>query len=90
MLQLLLIIVYAMATAAKKVLVKFEDRCRPIQFTGDDLRVEIREAFDLNQQEDFFIQIKDEDWGGEFVDVSDEKNIPDKSVIKIVLLKKQV
>jgi hypothetical protein len=27
-----------MATA-KKVLVKFEDRCRPVQFTGDDLHM---------------------------------------------------
>ncbi len=73
--------------AAIKVLVRFGDRCRPVQFTGDELHLKIRE---VNQQEDFFLQIKDEEWGGEFVDISDEQQIPDKSVLNIFLLKKQV
>ena len=50
----------------------------------------IWEVFALNRQEDFFLQIKDEEWGGEFADISDEQQIPDKSVLKICLLQKQV
>ena len=72
-------------SSMKKVLVRFGDRCKPVQFTGGDLHKEIRKAFVLNE-EDFFLQIKDEEWGGEFVDLSDEQEIPDKSVLKMVLM----
>lgn len=80
-----------MATT-KKVLVKFGDHCRPVQFTGDhdELVLKTKEEFALNQQEDLLLQIKDEDWGGEFIDLSASDEIPDKSVLKLVLLKKQV
>ena len=61
------------ATMAKTVLVSLEERNRPVTFSGakENLVEEIRVVFkyQLASEEDVYLQIKDESWGGIFVDV---------------------
>ena len=58
---------------AKTVLVSLEERNRPVTFSGakENLVEEIRVVFkdQLASEEDVYLQIKDESWGGIFVDV---------------------
>ena len=57
---------------AKTVLVSLEERNRPATFSGakENLVEEIRVVFkDQLASEDVYLQIKDESWGGIFVDV---------------------
>ena len=76
----------------KTVLVSFSERNRPVEFTGgmEELTVATKETFrDLlgNKDPDIFFQLRDEDWGGLFVDVVDASKIPDRSVLKAVVVK---
>lgn len=36
----------------------------------------------------YFLQIKGEEWGGEFVDVASAHEIPNKSILKVVMQEK--
>ena len=77
----------------KRILVEIGSNRRPVVFkpkSGREL-VELKQAVvesfqdvlntaDLN---DLLVQVKSEEWGGEFVDVLDSDSIPDKSIIKI-------
>ena len=71
-------------SAKKTVLVSLDDRNRPVTFTGNkqELLKEIKTVFkDLLGDSQVFLQVKDENWGGIFIDVL-EQEIPDKSVLK--------
>ena len=73
------------ATMAKTVLVSLEERNRPVTFSGakENLLEEIRVVFkdQLASEEDVYLQIKDESWGGIFVDFLNQE-IPDRSILK--------
>ena len=79
------------STVKKAVFVSFSKRNRPVEFTGgmEELTVATKETFrDLgNKDHDIFFQLRDEDWGGLFVDVVDASKIPDRSVLKAVVVK---
>ena len=80
-------------SAVKKVLVCFGNRKRSVDIPDDGendekhLRANALKAFqDLLQPEmPIFLQIKDEDWGGEFVDLVDGQVIEDRSVVKCMI-----
>jgi hypothetical protein len=72
----------------KTVLVHFNERVRPVKFNGgkDDLAASVCAAFaDVFevQSTSILLQIKDEEWEGEFVDLLDQP-IPHKSRIKAI------
>ena len=74
----------------KRVLVEIGSNRRPVVFKPESgrelekLKQAIVESFRdvLNTTEDLLVQVKSEEWGGEFVDVLDSDSIPDKSIIK--------
>jgi hypothetical protein len=79
----------------KTVLVSLGDNTRVVSFTADSsagdseaLTESVKSTFqDVLPGQSFFLQIKSEDWGGVFLDLLPEDRIPDKSVIKAVLVK---
>ena len=80
------------STVKKTVFVSFSERNRPVEFTGgmEELTVTTKETFrDLlgNKDPDKFFQLRDEDWGGLFVDDVDASKIPDRLVLKAVVVK---
>ena len=44
----------------------------------------------LSEKQDFFLHIKDEDWGGAFVELLEEQNVSDKAVIEAVIVPKLI
>ena len=80
----------------KKVLVLYGENTRCITFKPDDemsserLKEEIFKTYSdfLNGNEKIFIQLKDEDWGGHFVDYFGDA-IADRSVIRVIVSKPQ-
>ena len=81
--------------AEKGVLVRYGERSRSVTFTSgsesdsDLLLKEVVKTFDdqMPKSTKLFLQIKEEEWGGEFVDVSRTQSIPDRSVLKVVMQK---
>ena len=69
---------YDAKVANVTVLVWCGNRCRPVTTPGGsderELCVNIRNVFEdmLRPRQQFFLQIKDDDWGGKFIDVPDE------------------
>ena len=56
----------------------------------DRLRQSISECFkDVLKVDasDIILQIKSEDWGGEFVDIESSATIPDKSVVRVLQIR---
>ena len=54
----------------------------------EELFYATKETFaDVLQEEDpcLFFQLRDENWGGLYVDIADGEEIPDKSVLKAIL-----
>ena len=75
----------------KKVLVCLGDRKREVIFTTDIMGA-VRSSFSdiLPAAHDgrpakFILQLKNEEWGGDFLDVADESEVPDRSVLKVIL-----
>lgn len=82
----------SVSTVKKTVLVSLLERNRPVEFTGgvEELTIATKETFRNllgNKDPDIFFQLRDEDWGGLFVDVVDASKIPDRSVLKAVVVK---
>ena len=74
----------------KKVLVCLGDRKREVIFTADIMGA-VRSSFSdvLLAAHDgrpakFILQLKNEEWGGDFLDVADESEVPDRSVLKVI------
>jgi len=82
-------------SGVKKVLVGFGGRKRSVDIpdNGENdekhLHANALKIFkDLLQPETpIFLQIKDENWGGEFVDLVDGQAIEDRSVVKFMIAK---
>ena len=79
-------------TSTITVLVHLGQYTRPVSVRFDTGRCfsammeAIRRSFqDVLAQQEFFMQIKREEWGGAFVDVSEEEEIADRSIMKVVL-----
>ena len=54
-----------------------------------ELSNEIIKVFKV-QKKQFIVQMKWEEWGGEFVDVSEAESIPEHSVLRILFSKTQL
>ena len=71
----------------KCILVLLGNNTRVVKFTSSGLNIvvsEIRNAFSdvLQPGQKFFLKVKREEWGGVFVDVPENDEIVDKSVVK--------
>ena len=77
---------------ASKVLVLLGDNTRVVCYNSTkDLKDSIVETFkDVIEGQDFFLQVKSEEWGGLFVDLKDDEEVVDKSVIKAVIKPRKV
>ena len=80
--------------SSKTVLVCIGERKRPVHFSASDidetsaLMLAIREVFQdiIAEDTEIVLQMKDEEWAGEFVDIqSGNATIPDKSVVRVVM-----
>lgn len=72
----------------KAVLVSFKDRNRVVHFTGSDLVPAVREVFSdlLSDAADIVLQLKDESWGGVYIDLQDRIHlVQDRSVLRIIV-----
>ena len=76
----------------KRVLVKLGDSNWPVSFLSDGendqdvLKKEVRKVYcdEIPESSSFILQIKDEEWGGEFVDISpSQTKIAGKSILKV-------
>ena len=79
----------------KRVLVRVGDNSREVTISSDEdeaLKHATRNVFVdiLPKDAEFYFQVKDPDWGGEYVDLQPAQSIPDRSVLKVVKLQKQV
>ena len=76
----------------KTVLVQFLKRSRPVTVHGNkkELISRIKEDFHdlVNAEDELLLQRKDEEWGGEFVDIAEGEEVPDRSVIKVTVVDK--
>ena len=83
---------------AKKALVSVGDNTRIVSFEteGSTSEVEaliraVRVAFqDVLNGREFFLQCKNEDWGGAFIDMVGSDQIADRSVCRVVFRKTEV
>ena len=73
----------------RTVLVSMEGRNRVVDFCGQAgtdrsaLTAAVKMAFsDVLCGQEFFLQIKDEEWGGAFVELTEDMAVPDKSVVE--------
>ena len=75
------------------MLVKLGDSSRPAPFVFDGennqdiIRKEIRKVYhdEIPENSSFILQMKDEEWGGEFVDISpSQTNIANRSILKVI------
>ena len=76
----------------KRVLVSCGVRNRVVTFNSNGakdsvlLEESIKSVFsDVLCDKNFFLQVKDVEWGGVFVDFLECDNIPDKSVLKVLV-----
>ena len=84
----------------KSVLVCMGGRNRIVSFCAADAGVSDKSALTaavrtefgdvLLEKQDFFLQIKDEDWGGAFVELQEEQTVADKAVIEAVIVQKSI
>ena len=79
-----------------RVLVQIGERRRPVivsnvdDLAQDRLMLEIRRVFSdvISEDDDFFLQYKDKEWGDEFVDIVPGQTVSNKSIIRAVLKEK--
>ena len=81
-----------MATPSKSILVSLGENRRVVKFLSSSCEKEaamsaVRTTFSdiIHPEQDFFLQIKDDEWGGAFVDLLDDREIVDKSIVKAIL-----
>lgn len=82
-----------MASSFKEVLINYLCYKRPVKFTTGELKKSIVQKFSdkgLTTQSKLVIQLKSEEWNGEWVDVLEDSVVPDKSVLKVILEKYEV
>ena len=74
--------------SSKKVLAMFKGHSRPVSFTSgglEELKGAVASAFQEYSLEGkrFFLKLESQEWGGKFIDIGPEDDIPDKAVIEI-------
>ena len=84
--------------AEKGVLVTLGRRNRIVRFSTTPsspsdkaaLTAAVKAAFSdvLSEEQEFFLQMKSEDWGGAFVELLQDQIVPDKAVIEAIPVKK--
>jgi len=81
-------------SAEKKVLVCFGDRKRCVNIPAESendleylnaIAIEVLKDVLPTSAIQIFLQLKDEEWGGEFVDIYDNQVIEDRSIVKMVV-----
>ena len=85
-----------MADSTKRVLVRVGQNNRPVTLDPGDSSTDVERLMksvylcfkDVLKADasdsSIILQIKSEDWGGEFVDIESNSTIPDKSVIRVL------
>ena len=78
----------------KRVLVEIGNNRKPVCFVSDpaetDLTI-VKKAIvsvfniQLSESESILVQVKSEEWGGLWVDIGEEEQIADKSVLKAII-----
>ena len=70
----------------KTVLVSFLEYKREVSFSSDELISTIKAKFKdvMRPGMNLILQLKNEEWQGEYVDVSNILDIPDKSILKAI------
>ena len=88
-------------TPDKSVLVRYCERSRPVSFTSksstSDVVIVMEQFFEVFHDQItepaassvLVLQIRLEEWAGEFVDVSNTDMIPDRSVLRVLQIKRQ-
>lgn len=79
------------AEVGRRALVQYNVHSRVVHFTGGklpDVVAEIRRVFSdvlppAAASPHLVVQMKQEEWGGEFVDVSENESLPDKSILRV-------
>lgn len=82
-------------TEARQALVVFKDWKRPVQFAsgrseGNDTAAviqAIKATFpEITKDAECRLQVKSEEWGGEYLDLPEHAPIPDRSTLKVIIL----
>ena len=77
-----------------EVLCCFKDHRRSVTFSGNliDLKEQLKKKFQgvLPKNCEICLQMKDENWSGQFTDISEDKDIVDKSILNVVVEKQEV
>ena len=74
-------------------LVILRDHSRTVAFKKqEDLVQRVTEQFSdvITEHQCFFLQIEKAEWNGRFVDLQNEDEVPDKSVVKVILVENEV
>ena len=90
----------AAGSMAKHILACLGERKRPVEFQTqsdddssgrDTLLLSIREVFAdvLSPDTEIFLQIKSEEWQGEFVDLGEGAVVPDRAVLRVIPAEKK-
>ena len=78
----------------KEFLCCFGERKRPIKYKADPIKGDLSSALEavrtvfeevITPTCEVFLQLKHEDWSGEFVDILEMDSIPDRCVIRAVV-----
>lgn len=74
----------------KTVLVSLNERNRVVEFSGSlmsDFVCTVKDAFAdvLKKPAHIVLQIKDENWGGVFIDVQSMEAIKDRSILRVIV-----
>ena len=73
------------------VLCCYRDHRRSVKYSGstDTLNKAVRKKFSdiLPEECEVFLQLKDEFWDGQFVDVNKDDSIPNHAIVKVVVEK---
>ena len=78
----------------KRILVKFGESSRVFSLVEDDINsliadIRVNYAGEIPENARIILQIKEEELNGEFVDIDvDNQSIPDKSILRVVVLRK--
>ena len=76
---------------SKKVLVEYNESRKAVTFDTDcDMKESIKQCFciQLGDTQHLIVQKRNEEWGGQWVDVEEQEEIPDKSFLKVLVSSK--
>ena len=78
----------------KCVLCCFKDHRRTVRFCGTlhNLKEQVKKTFNdvIPDGYEIFLQIKHEGWSGQFIDLNEDEEIADRSIVTVVVEQKEV